>query len=152
MENQEQENTKPKATLENPKPTDDVQLTIETVIPDTACTTVPQTPVESEQLEEKVEGANDNNSAGVDGEPSGAGAVDEQKQEDKQEDSAAQPATAEKEPVEGLDEQKAEESAEAETEVADENDAADERKTAETKEGDNNEGDDERDKIETVAP
>lgn len=35
MENQKQENIKAKSLTENPKPTDDVQLAIETVTPDT---------------------------------------------------------------------------------------------------------------------
>lgn len=58
MENQEQDN-KEKSTEVTPKPTDEVQLTIETVTPDTH-KSVPETPVDSEKVEEKVEGANDN--------------------------------------------------------------------------------------------
>lgn len=58
MENQEQ-NNKAKSTEATPKPTDEVQLTIETVTPDTH-QSVPETPVDSEKVEDKVEGANDN--------------------------------------------------------------------------------------------
>lgn len=58
MENQQQDN-KAKSTEATPKPTDEVQLTIETVTPDTH-QSVPETPVDSEKVEEKVEGANDN--------------------------------------------------------------------------------------------
>jgi hypothetical protein len=58
MENQDQEN-KAKSTEATPKPTDEVQLTIETVTPDTH-QSVPETTVDSEKVEDKVEGANDN--------------------------------------------------------------------------------------------
>ena len=56
MENQQENTTNPSGA--NPKPTDDVQLTIETVTPDTH-QSIPQTEVNTEKIEGKVENAND---------------------------------------------------------------------------------------------
>jgi Flp pilus assembly secretin CpaC len=57
MENQRENNTNPSEI--NPKPTEDVQLTIETVTPDTH-QSVPQTDVNTEKIEGKVEETNNN--------------------------------------------------------------------------------------------
>ncbi|MNK52703.1 hypothetical protein D3C87_716450 [compost metagenome] len=157
MENKEQDDTKAKTTTEHPKPSDEVQLTIETVTPDTV-RTVPETAVDSKEVEGKAEEANSNGEM-----PKVDHASDEQpaKADLQGEEVKAEQETESVENIEdGVDEQDDEEAVENEgnesenVESVDDENSEGEEKTgaAESSENDNEEGDDERDKIETVAP
>ena len=124
MENQDQEN-KAKSAEATPKPTDEVQLTIETVTPDTH-QSVPETTVDSDKVEEKVEGANDNEE------------VDEVKEVSSEKDAA------------NIDEEVVEDD---EKESGQDDAAGDEKElTEEEQKGDDDGEGDIRDSIETVAP
>lgn len=122
MENKEQDNKKTKPSSTDPKPTDEVQLTIETVTPDTH-KSVPETPVDSDRVEESVETANDNEQSGH--------AEDNAGKQDAKSDTKATDTSENREEVQHED---------------DGNENENQYK------GDNDDEGDERDKIETIAP
>lgn len=122
MENKEQDNKKTKPSSTDPKPTDEVQLTIETVTPDTH-KSVPETPVDSDRVEESVETANDNKQSGH--------VEDNASKQDAKSDTKATDTSENREEVQYED---------------DGNENENQYK------GDNDDEGDERDKIETIAP
>ena len=168
MENKEQNHTKKQDSTDHPKPSDEVQLTIETVTPDTA-KTIPETIVHDEELEQKADQANQNEEAptAADNEqaqPAQTASKDEDWKGDtiKSEDKSA--VEDQEEQVESMDNDDSGDG-EANTttdgddhELETEEERGSEDKTEkedtvnkESKEA-NRAGDDERDKIETIAP
>ena len=161
MENKEQDDTKAKTTTEHPKPSDEVQLTIETVTPDTV-RTVPETAVDSKEVEGKAEEANSNGEVpkvdhASDEQPAKADLRGEEIKAEQETESVENTEESVKKSVDEQDDEEAVENEGNESEnverVEDENSEGEEKTgAAESSENDNEEGDDERDKIETVAP
>jgi len=168
MENKEQDHTKKQDSTDHPKPSDEVQLTIETVTPDTA-KTIPETIVHDEALEQKADQANQNDEAptAADNEqaqPVQNASKDEDLKGDMTKSKDKSAVEDQDEQVESMDNDESEDG-EANTttdgndhELETEEEKGDEDET-EKKDTDNKEskdanqaGDDERDKIETIAP